>query len=208
MSRFRKRTNSYLSIIALFLFLMAFTCCTEKSDSYEIKYSECADLPQIPYAPDSIIHGMHLKLEDSLWSNYWIPEHNSIMSDLEGYKKGTKKLFPYSDFDSTVFIHYETDGDHSIDLKKRAIASVKVMCPAKANLLLNIVNNPLNYSIGECGTSIPFSQVVFYLRKKKVGELTFSCGYSSLFAKPENNMIIGILNRQGDSLLTTLEPWK
>lgn len=153
---------------------------------------------------------MHLKLEDSLWSNYWMPEHTRIMNDLEDYKKVAKKLFPYSDFDSTVFILYETDGDqdHSIDLKKRAIASVKVMCPAKANLLLNIVNNPLNYSIGECGTSIPFSQVVFYLRKKKVRELTFSCGYSSLFAKPENNMIIGNLNRQGDSLLTTLEPWK
>ena len=197
-------------ITVLFIILSACTANNnDENNQYEIIDANCDTLPKIPFELDPILKGMQTKLIDSLWSNFWLPEHNRIIEELNAYKTGAKKLFPYSDFDSTVFVFYEPqlDLDNSVDLEKRKIKSVRVMCQAKANLLLNIINDPLNYSTGECGTSIPFSKVVFYLRNKKVGELTFACNYTSISSTPENVIIFGNLNNRGDSLLDLLKPW-
>lgn len=75
-------------------------------------------------------------------------------------------------------------------------------------MLLNVINDPLNYSIGECGTVIPFSQVVFYLKTKRFAEITFACSYSFVSSTPNNPMIFGNFNSRGDSLLNLVQPWR
>jgi len=182
---------------------------TNNKSQYELVESHCDHLPDIHFELDSILNGMQAKLNDSLWFNYWQYEHRNIISELNAFKDGTKKLFPYSNFDSTVFIFYEPydDLDNASNLEKRTIKNYSVLCNAKADLLLKVINNPLNYSTGECGTSIPFSQVVFYLKGSKVGELTFACNYSSIGSSPKNTMVFGNLNSRGDSLLNLVKPW-
>lgn len=197
------------SILIVFSLVACTDSKTNEENQYEYIESNCANLPDIPFELDSIINGMQAKLNDSLWSNYWMPEHNRIIDELDAFKDGTKELFPYSDFDSVVFVFYKpyTDLENANDLEKRTIKDISVLCQEKANLLLNVINDPMNYTTGECGTAIPFSQVVFYFRNKKVGELTFACSYSSIRSVPENTMIFGNLNSRGDSLLNLVKPW-
>ena len=182
---------------------------TKEENHSEFVESNCHNLPNISFEPDSILHEMQVKLSDSLWSQYWKPEHNRIMNELNAYKDKGEKLFPYSDYDSAIFIFYEPHNkvDYASSTEKRSIKNFSVICQEKVTLLLKVINDPLNYSTAECGTSIPFSQVIFYLKDKKIGELTFSCNYSSIGSNPKNTMIFGNLNNRGDSLLNMIKPW-
>lgn len=196
-------------LLIVFLIVACANDETNGGEQLQFVKSNCFNLPKVPFDLDAILEGVSSKRSDSLWSNFWMSEHVRIIEELNGYRDGENRLFPYSDFDSTIFVFYEQESDlvRTNDMDRRAIRDVSVLCQEKANLLLNVVNDPLNYSTGESGTVIPFSQVTFYLKKKKVGELTFSNNYSSISSLPENTMIFGDLNSRGDSLLDLVKPW-
>ena len=87
------------------------------------------------------------------------------------------------------------------------IKNVSKLCIDKTKLLLNVINNPLNFGVGECGTNIPFSKVVLFNKGQEVGSVTFGCNYSMISTYPNNPMITGGLTDHGDSLLTSIKLW-
>lgn len=125
--------KQFYSILIAFLIGPCVGSNPTEEEQCEFIKSDCNTLSDVDFDLDSIFDGMHQELEDSLWSRYWMPEHNRIIDELSAYKAGSQGLFPYSDFDSTVFVFYESPaGTEDVnDLRKRTVSDISLVCRKK-----------------------------------------------------------------------------
>ena len=194
---------------SLMLLLAGCHAVNEKQDLVWAK-SSCDALPSIDFNVTSIYQGMEERANDTLWNKYWKAEYEQQMTVLKQSTHDNHALFPYQAVDSALFYFYEpaSKTDENLALDTRQVKDVSHLCLRKTELLLNVINNPLNFGTAECGTNIPFSKVVLFNQGQEIGNVVFSCSYSMVGTYPENPMITGGLTPQGDSLLTAIKLWE
>ncbi|MCH2225586.1 MAG: hypothetical protein MK066_12520, partial [Crocinitomicaceae bacterium] len=171
------------TLLILFISFLLFGCTptNQQNDLVWIE-STCDSLPKIEFNIEEINQGMEDRINDSLWSVYWNDEYKQQTSALKNLSVDHLSLFPYQEIDSALFYFYESASkeDEFITLENRHIKNVSKLCIDKTKLLLNVINNPLNFGVGECGTNIPFSKVVLFNKGQEVGSVTFGCNYSMI----------------------------
>lgn len=157
------------------------------------------------YKPQSDFDSIIFKLNQRINNHDLYEEEREALirqkTSIEQIKNDSTKLFPYSSFDSAIFTSYSKVDEFTLPLEERRRIYKAKIDKKKAQKLLKIINNPLNYSGWACGTPIPSEQVKFYYKDSIIAELRFACAYGIVIAKPENNLIWGGFNRTGDSLL-------
>ncbi len=158
----------------------------------------------------AIIDSLMVELNDS--STILTKTENEIQSMIDLMKLSSEKeesLFPYQKFDSVIYSVYENQ--HKIkpqDRDKRKVIKSKLIEKNRANELLELINNPLNFQWGECGTPVTEAKLEFWSNGKVIATVEFACSHGQLFCKPENLMIRwGVLNERGNKLLDNIELW-
>lgn len=200
----------FLVCVVLSIFFLSACSSTEDNSRPIWVQSNCDSLPAIEFKVEEIRKGLEIRHQDSVWAHFWNEEYKRQLAELENYNTDSLGLFPYQEVDSALFYFYEpvAKEEGAIPLNQRKVKDVRVLCVEKVNLLLNIINNPLNFGTGECGTDIPVAKIVLFHQKKRVGEIVFGCNYSMISTMPENPMITGGLTEEGDRLLEWVKPWK
>jgi hypothetical protein len=200
-----KNTTSFLSILILVL-----VSCNSIDQYLVWVDSNCDSLPNIKFDIKQIYLGMEDMTNDSLWNKYWKAEHDQQMAILNKVSNDSFALYPYKKVDSALFYFYEVGSkeDEPLDFDSRQLKDVSLLSSDKTKLLLNVINNPLNFGTGECGTDIPFSKIVLFNKGQVIGDVNFGCNYTMIITPPSNPMITGGLADQGDSLLTSIKLWQ
>lgn len=157
---------------------------------------------------DSIIRGIKNEVDN----NPGVKENfstycGSIIKQLEKSRKDTLALFPYSPVDSVLYHTFHTFNKQHIHEKKRIIHTRKLNDSIVGKLIL-LVNNPIYFEWGECGTPIPETEAVFYYKGKEIARIGFACTLGQLSSNPDNILTRwGNLNEQGSEILDTLGLW-
>lgn len=106
------------------------------------------------------------------------------------------KLYPFSRVDSVV-VFYPYFTNKKIELKR-----YKRLDNDNVLNLLHLLNNPLYYSWGECGTPVEEFRFIFYSKKNVVGSTIISCDGNFVECEPENILIkSGGLNERGRNVI-------
>lgn len=196
-------------ITAVFLYLIA--GCTAADDESKLIWvkSNCDSVPIIDFQAEEILEELEVRYQDSVLSTFWSTEYKKQLAVLNKFKKDSFGLFPYQQVDSALFYFFEPiqKEDGAIPLSKREMKDVSVLCLEKVDALLNVINNPMNFGFGECGTNIPHSKVELFNRGEIIGEIVFGCNYSMISTNPKSPMVTGGLTERGDSLLTLIKLW-
>lgn len=196
-------------LFALVTPLLYFSC--DSSSGLQDKASEkiippgCNDLPVVAFDRQEIIHELEKELSDSLIRNYFSEDINRMTGILQSSEKDPSILFPFQQIDSAIYSYYEPYQE-----EKRALEGPGIrLCAEKQKLLIQLVNNPVLFNIGECGTPIPQARVDFYSEGLPVASIDFSCSHSQLHCTPENPLTrFGHLNEKGNELLDQIAPWE
>jgi len=193
------------------IFILMVSGCDRAKKTSDPKWipSNCDSLPNIDFDTQQILTELEIRNKDSLLHKYWANEYTHQKNELHQFINGTSLLFPYQPVDSALFYFYEpaSKDDAHLNLAQRTIKDISLICPEKTQLLLNVINNPLNFGIGECGTSIPFAKITLFSQGEEIGEITFGCQYSMISTTPESPMITGTLNAQGLRQLESIQIW-
>lgn len=142
-------------------------------------------------------------------SNKFLREEIILMINILRKNIGKDSLFPFQKFDSVVYVQLE----HFLlvraeDLDKRKRVNRFVVKNDKVNKLLKVVNNPLNFDLGECGTPIREAYLEFWRNNKIIASINFACSLGQLFFFPENILSrAGVLNEKGNKELDKIEFW-
>ncbi len=127
---------------------------------------------------------------------FYLREIQKLITQISKDKNNPKTLFPCVSFDN-VIAQDILNSDSGIKL-----GELKQLNISQTKKLLNIVNNPLNYNWGECGTWTPTSKFSFYYRDKIVQTLNIGC--SCQFKSNYRKMKFGTLNNEKCSELMDL----
>lgn len=135
--------------------------------------------------------------------NKWVKGDLQRMLEL---LENPDSLFPYFDYDAVYHVTYGTEGrfepaewnhvfrDHV--LQKRRLTQDQI------DAVLGVVNNPLLFHWGECGTPFIEGEVIFYRMDKEVASIRYACTGGQLFTSPDNILSRwGILNERGHKIL-------
>ena len=127
---------------------------------------------------------------------------NGIKNDTTLYRKkqieeirAGKLLFPYSEFDDLRM--------YSFNRETRKKEFIRTLVSISAQKLLFFFNNPNNFGIAECGTSVPEIAFEFYFDKEVVGAIIISCNHKYAEWNP-GHKIIYFGEMMNDSLVNTL----
>ncbi len=139
-------------------------------------------------------------LVDTVVDDYWYKEKiNNLITQINKDKGLTENMFPYACYDSVVT--YQINIKYGFTENSKYLEKVFVkgeinknlkltngfkLTPKQIDKLLSIINNPLNFSWGECGTPIPSSLIVFYSNNKMLSLVQLSCGYQQIDCYPIN----------------------
>jgi hypothetical protein len=177
----------------------------------DIKPSDCKITGNHTYDIETIIQGQTEELEnDSIIENF----KTLIDQKIDFLKRAGNKikpLFPYSKFDSAIYIAYDQYDNKKMNytLKERHPKFATVLCSEKARKIIDLVNDPGNFGYGECGTQIPEAHILFFSGDKQVAEILFSCGHGRITCEPENILTnFGGLSGIGNNRLDEIAPWR
>ena len=134
-------------------------------------------------------------------------ELKKMITLLEQSQADTFVLFPNSPVDSVLYHTFHTFNKQHIHEKKRIIHTRKLNDSIVGKLIL-LVNNPIYFEWGECGTPIPETEAVFYYKGKEIARIGFACTLGQLSSNPDNILTRwGNLNEMGGEILDTLNLW-
>lgn len=157
----------------------------------------------------AIIDSLTVELNDTTTLMTKTENELQSMINLMNLSLEKDSLFPYQKFDSVVYSIYENY--HKIkppDWDKRKVIKSKLIEINRANELLKLINNPLNFQWGECGTPVTEAKLEFWSNGKVIATVEFACSHVQLICKPENLLIRwGILNENGNKLLDNIGIW-
>ena len=188
-------TNYILTLKVVFIqTLMFFQCFGQltKTEKEKIIYSLKEELN------DSIT--IMTRTEGEIYSMINLMEKNLVIDS----------LFPYQVSDSVVYSVYENYiGVEPVNWKKRKIIKTKTIENEKTIKFLELLNNPLNFQMGECGTPIIESKLEFWKNGVVFATVDFACSYGQIFCEPKNEMIRwGVLNDKGNEILDKIGLWR
>lgn len=153
----------------------------------------CRPLPEINMDLDSVLHGLS---EDH-------PRYEEVQEMLLNAKENKQKLFPSKTFDRVVLVMLNPV--HGDKISQADIHDISFLCYEKVWRMLEIINNPINYSDEVCKGNLVHSLLRFHKGDEIVAEIQFSCHFETLAFKPSNKMALKSLNHRGDSLLKSLK---
>ena len=111
-------------------------------------------------------------------------------------------LFPFTSYDSVYYIKYGTKD--KIDLAKwnkkytEHVLDSKKLSNEDVNTILTIINNPLNFNWGECGTPFIEGAIIFYKSGNEIAKIKHACSGGQLLTEPDNALSRwGILSEVG-----------
>ena len=146
----------------------------------------------------SIQDSIQIELNDTLKSKWVKPELDRMIELLNS----PDSLFPYLEFDSVSYFRYGTEDrfeptewnqiymEHILDFRTLSIEEV--------NSILIVVNNPLNFEWGECGTPFIEGAIIFYNGGIEIAKIEHACSGGQVFSTPQNPLIRwGNLNEKG-----------
>jgi hypothetical protein len=176
----------------LISFLISIVGCFIENESTRLLRENI--MPKLVIEQDSII----LKLEEELIDentkrNYSILT-NKMINKLRSSKSDFKVFFPFTDIDSVVLICLNKDNF------PKATLGFENSC-----VLIELVNNPINFQWSECGTPVPEYRFVLYNKGSEKAELSVSCLGGFIECKPNNILCrYGGLTIDGKLKLSTL----
>jgi len=189
-------------------------CQAKKIDkgTTDIKKSECNISNQAAFNIDTIIYLQSIELKNK---NIKANLHELVKQKidlLKNARNNRKFLFPNTAVDSALYIGYESYDNKRLnfDLETRNPMFATILCKRKREAMINLVNNPGNFSYGECGTQIPEAQILFFNKGKKVASIVFSCGHAQITCQPFNMLTNfgGLNEKTGILRLDEIAPWK
>ena len=151
------------------------------------------------YDPELIQESIRKELredENSKWFKY---ELNAMITLLDN----PDSLFPYQAYDSAHHVFYGSDNDIEIGKWNEVYSEyeydrVKLSADQEKSILA-VINNPMNFSWGECGTPFISRAIIFYNSGNEIARIEFACSGGQIFTIPENPLIrFGSLTEQGD----------
>lgn len=190
--------------------MVAASCSHQINENVEHTESVCDEIPNTEFETDSIIHQLQQELLDSTY-NLFSEMIESSVSILEESKFNENMRWPYNEVDSAFYEMYEPfDGNmEELDLTDRVLKKRIKLCEAKTKAILDLMNNPVLFSYGECGTAIPEACINFYSQGKIVGTITLACNHSQTSCTPKNYLNrFEAFNSEGDMLLDKIKPWE
>ncbi|MCH2232468.1 MAG: hypothetical protein MK105_19180 [Crocinitomicaceae bacterium] len=146
----------------------------------------------------SIQDSMRLELSDTVKSKWVKPELHSMIQLLNT----PDSLFPYLPYDSVLYFRYGTNDNfepaHWNKINSEHVIDSKILPIEKVTKILTVINNPLNFKWGECGTPLIEGAIVFYNSGIEIARIEHACSGGQIFTEPDNALIRwGILNEQG-----------
>lgn len=152
---------------------------------------------------EKIIFSLKAELHDSTTIRTKTKKEISSMITIMEKNLVKDSLFPYQVADSVVYSVYETHiGVKPENLLKRKIIKAKTIETKKTIKFLELINNPLNFQWGECGTPIIEAKLEFWKNGVVFATVKFACSHGQLFCDPKNEMIRwGVLNDKGNEIL-------
>jgi hypothetical protein len=150
------------------------------------------------------------ELTDSLAKPANTKKELKSMIRLLNHNLKNDSLFPYQQFDSVVYSQFEDWLMLEPDkMSERKIIKKKTIEQDKVNSLLRLINNPLNFQWGECGTPVREAKVEFWHKGKIMATIDFACSFGQIFCEPENILIRwGVFNEKGNKILDNIGLWE
>lgn len=152
---------------------------------------------------DSIIDILQFELKDTTKNKLTIDNLENIITFLSD----SDSLFPYATFDSVYHYKYASNKQFSPSEWKKVYKQhnyyAKRLTLAQVNELLNIINSPLNFKWGECGTPYIEGEIVFFSNSKTIAKISYACESGQTYLSPSNILIKqGNFNLNGIKLFT------
>lgn len=180
----------------VFSILINYSCESNSKVDVAIDRSTSSELncDTIPFIKDTIIE------------RFWNEEGQrtdstpnlllKMVEMIENNLNDPAKLYPFSVVDSVVvFYPYFTNDNFELKRYRR-------LDNDNVRNLLHLLNNPLYYAWGDCGTPVEEYRFVFYSQKKVVGNTIISCDGNFVECEPENILIkCGGLNERGRNVI-------
>ncbi|MCB9197679.1 MAG: hypothetical protein H6600_04415 [Flavobacteriales bacterium] len=153
----------------------------------------------------AIKDSIQLEFNDTLKSKWVKPELNEMLELLNR----PDSLFPYSRFDSVVYFQYGTkdkfEPAHWNKIYSEYVIDSKNLSTKKVNDILIVINNPLNFKWGECGTPFIEGAIIFYHSGIEIARIAIACSGGQIYTEPNKALIRwGILNEQGYTALNKI----
>jgi len=151
----------------------------------------------------NIIYSLKAELDDSTTILTRTEGEINSMINLMEINLVKDSLFPNQEFDSVVYSLFES---HK---KPDKIIYTKSIDKNQTIEFLRLINNPLNFKWGECGTPITEAKLEFLKNGVIIASVSFACSHGQLFCEPKNEMIRwGYLNEKGNEILDKIGLWR
>jgi hypothetical protein len=199
--------NRVIKITVLTLFAVAFVSCKHKN-KIDVRMSDCEIKITDKFNIDSIIVKQKQELADENINEYWGEFVQEKIELLAKTKQNRNLLFPFSDVDSAVFIDYENHfPNQRLEMKKPKYAVI--LCKEKIEAMIDLVNDPNNFTYGDLGTQYYDAEIIFYKSGKKKATITFDKHPEQMKFKPYNSLAnSGLLKSEYSTKLFDIAPWK
>lgn len=133
------------------------------------------------YNQDSIILLLRAELENPDSTKILPISTNHMIDIVEQSKSDKSVLFPYLEIDSIVLYYADAFRKGEIDKNK-----CKILNKEEKNSLFELLNNPLYFQWGECGTAILDHRFIFYSNRRKKATVDVSCESNMVKCSPAN----------------------
>ncbi len=104
-----------------------------------------------------------------------------------------ESLFPYAKFDSVIYFQYGTkdkfEPAHWNKIYSEHVINSKHLPIEKVTKILTLINNPLNFIWGECGTPFIEGAIIFYNSGIEIARIEHACSGGQIFTRPHNALI-------------------